>query len=257
MLGGYISRFTKQRNIAFRNPCSRRKLHCSLPMNLTSFSLNCLYSHDEIMKRLNIGNSGGIRVSLAKGHKVARVVLFSTSEQEANPQENPYIDRSEGAILTYTGTGKFGNQNLTGQNLRITQQATEFFPIYVFSLLQHRKSLGSPEKRWRFAGIYKYLNHARENQSDLLGVDRSAWIFKLVRLNISEAGTELEPAVVRIISHAYLDPTLSAQILLEDSGIILSTDLDKAVDKMNSLDPFAFEHFVIRTECFQGQPSPS
>jgi HJR/Mrr/RecB family endonuclease len=196
------------------------------------------------MKRLNIGNSGGIRVSLTKGSKVARIVLFSTSEQEANPQENPYLDRSEGAILTYTGTGKFGNQNLTGQNLRITQQATEFFPIYVFSLLQHRKSLGSPEKRWRFAGIYKYLNHARENQSDLLGVDRSAWIFKLVRLNINEAGTELEPVVARIISQAYHDSTLSAQILLEDSGVILSIDLDKAVDKMNSLNPFAFEHFV-------------
>jgi hypothetical protein len=213
-------------------------------MNPTHFSLNGLYSHDQIMKQLKVGNSGGIRVSLTEANKVSRVILFSTSEQEANPQENPYQDRSDGAILTYTGTGKIGNQNLTGQNLRITQQGSAFFPIYVFSLLQHRKSAGSPEKRWRFSGIYKYLNHARENQSDLLGSDRNAWVFKLVRLNLDAAGPEQEPGIVKMISQAYSDPMLSAQVLLENSGVILSEDLDRAVDRMNLLEPFAFEHFV-------------
>jgi len=213
-------------------------------MNPTPFALGSLYTHDEIMKQLMVGNSGGIRVATTKHNKVAHVVLFSTSEQEANPLENPYQDRAEGAILTYTGTGKIGDQNLSGQNLRITQQSSSFFPIYVFSLLKHRKSSGSPDKRWRYSGIYKYLDHSRENQTDLLGYNRNAWIFKLVRLNINEAHPVLEPMIVRAIAHAYSDPMLSAQALLEDSVSILAKDLDGMVIRMNELEPFAFERFV-------------
>lgn len=213
-------------------------------MSQPYFSIDSLYAHDEIMKLLKVGNSGGIRISTTKGNRVTRVVLFSTSEQEANPLENPYQDRSDGTILTYTGTGKFGNQNLSGQNLRITQQRTSFFPIYVFSLFKHRKSFGSPEKRWRFVGIYKYLNHSRENQSDLLGLNRDAWIFKLVRLNIQEAHPELECKIMEAIEQAYADPMFGAQVLLENAGSISAEDLDKTVSKMNHLEPFAFEHFV-------------
>lgn len=196
------------------------------------------------MKQLKVGNSGGIRVSKTKNNQVARVVLFSTSEQESNPLENPYQDRAEGGILTYTGTGKIGDQNLSGQNLRITQQRISFFPIYVFSLLTHRKTTGSPQKRWRFSGIYKYVDHSRENQTDLLGYDRSAWLFKLVRLNIYEAHPELEHEICRSIAKAYLDPMLSAQLLLEDSETILAEDIETTVAKMNQLEPFAFERFV-------------
>ena len=101
------------------------------PMNSTPFVVGELYAHDFIMKELMIGNSGGIRISTTSRTEVARVVLFSTSEQEDNPHENPYEDRAEGSILTYTGTGKIGHQHLSGQNLRMTQQGTEYFPIYV------------------------------------------------------------------------------------------------------------------------------
>ncbi len=208
------------------------------------FELGELYAHDDIMKQLKVGNSGGIRVSTRKDNEVARVVLFSTAEQESNPLENPYKDRTDGNILTYTGTGKHGNQNLSGQNLRITQQSQTFFPIYVFSLFKHRKSAGAPDKRWRFVGIYKYLNHSREIQTDLLGLNRNAWIFKLVRLNIYEAHPERESKIVEEVAQAYRDPMLGAQILLENSGSILAEDLDRVVCKMNQLEPFTFEHFV-------------
>jgi hypothetical protein len=223
-------------------------------MNQTRFALGSLYAHDEIMTQLNIGNSGGIRVSTTKDKGVARVVLFSTSEQEANPLENPYQDRSDGAILTYTGTGKIGNQNLSGQNFRITQQSTSFFPIYVFSLFKHRKLSGSPGERWRFAGIYKYLNHSRENQADLLGLNRSAWIFKLVRLNILEAHPGIESKIAGEIAQANADPMLGAQVLLENTGSILAKDLEMTVNRMNQLEPFAFEHFVkgaLVASCFR------
>lgn len=213
-------------------------------MNQAHFVLDSLYAHDYIIKQLKVGNSGGIRVSTTKHNTVARIVLFSTSEQEANPLENPYLDRSDGVILTYTGTGRIGNQNLSGQNLRITHQGLTFFPIYVFSLFKHRKSSGSPDKRWRFAGIYKFLNHSRENQTDLLGLNRAAWVFKLVRLNIQEAHPEIESTIVDAISQSYADPRLSAQVLLETTGALLAEDIEKTIVRMNYLEPFAFEHFV-------------
>ena len=208
------------------------------------FSPDVLYSHEEIIKILKVGNAGGIRVAAGKDGSVSRIVLFSTSEQEANPQENPYRDRSDGTILTYTGTGKVGDQNLSGQNLRITTQSSSFFPIYVFSLFKHRKSAGSPNKRWRFAGIYKYLNHSRENQSDLLGSTRSAWIFKLVRLNVVKAHPSMEPAIIDAIIRAYADPMMGAHVLLGSSESILAADIEKMIKRMNLLAPFAFEHFV-------------
>ncbi|MEI6675313.1 MAG: restriction endonuclease [Verrucomicrobiota bacterium] len=213
-------------------------------MNSAVFTLGDLYAHDVIMKELKIGNSGGIRVSTNSRSKVARVVLFSTSEQECNPQENPYNDFAEGSILTYTGTGKIGHQNLSGQNLRITQQGTDYFPIYVFSLLHHRKSAGSPDKRWRFSGIYKYLDHSFENQVDLLGSDRNAWIFKLLRLEIRNAHPELEVSITKAIAQAYADPSLSSKALLGETTSFSANDILATVGKMNGLEPTAFERFV-------------
>ncbi len=213
-------------------------------MKSNPFVVGSSYSHDFIMKELSVGNSGGIRVAAADRNSVARVVLFSTSSQEANPQENPYNDRLEGAILTYTGSGKIGDQDLSGRNLRITQQSKYFFPIYVFSLLSHRKTPGSPDNRWQFSGIYKYLDHSRESQMDLLGSDRNAWIFKLVRLEIEEAHPRNESRLRKLITDSFSDPMFSPQILLSEPPGYLAHDIDKAIGMMNNLEPTAFESFI-------------
>ena len=213
---------------------------------LNHFIRDELYAHQTIMKELKIGNSGGVRVSKSSRGEVNRIVLFSTSEQEANPQENPYQDSSEGAILTYTGMGKIGNQNLTGPNFRIIQQNRDFFPIYVFSLFKHRKSVGSPEKRWRFSGIYKYLDHGRQDQNDLLGLSRDAWIFKLLRLNLVEAHPKIEPKIKIEVASSYADPLLTPRVILGDSSIFSASEIEASVKKMEALDPFNFECFIKR-----------
>ncbi len=205
-----------------------------------------LYAHQVIMKELNVGNSGGVRVSKNSKGEINRIVLFSTSEQEANPQENPYQDTSEGSILTYTGTGKIGNQNLTGPNLRIIQQSRDFFPIYVFSLFKHRKSAGSPEKRWRFSGIYKYLDHGRQDQNDLLGLSRDVWIFKLLRLNLLEAHPKIESKINHEVAASYADPLQGPRVVLGDSTLYPSSIIEACVKKMEALDPFDFECFIKR-----------
>lgn len=208
------------------------------------FTVGELYSHDCIMDELGIGNSGGIRVSLTSKKEVARVVLFSTSEQGSNVQDNPYSDRAEGRILSYTGTGKIGDQNLTGQNLRMTQQGDLFFPIYVFSLLSHRKSRGSPEKRWKFGGIYKFLDYARETQSDLLGAERAAWVYTLLKLDFTSAGPQDEPAVRNGIRQAFADPMFSAHHLLGAARQFTAAQIQRTVSQLNRLEPFAFEFFL-------------
>jgi len=213
-------------------------------MSASHFILGELYAHKTIMEQLKVGNSGGVRVSKNSRGEVGRVVLFSTSEQEANPQENPYLDHSEGAVLTYTGTGKIGDQILTGPNLRITEQKSGFFPIYVFSLFKHRKSQGSPEKRWRFSGIYKYLDHGRQDQADLLGLSRDVWMFKLLRLNLSEAHPNIELSLKTEIMRAYADPMLSRRIILGDLAIYPASEIEALLSKMTALDPSQFEHFI-------------
>jgi hypothetical protein len=208
------------------------------------FAVGSLYSHETIMRELKVGNSGGIRVALTKAGEVARVVLFSTSEQAANPGDNPYQDRADGAILTYTGSGKLGHQSLSGPNLRITQQYEGLFPIYVFSLRRHRKAAGSPAQRWTFVGIHKYLNHFRESQEDLLGSVRNAWVFQLLKLPIAKAHPLLERSIRITVAEAFADPALSAAALLPESDCLPAEEAIAMIDRMNQLDPIAFEGLV-------------
>lgn len=219
-----------------------------------TFVVGELYSHEQIMHELRVGNSGGVRVSMAARDRVNRVVLFSASEQEANVRENPYSDRSDGAILTYTGTGKIGDQSLAGPNRRIPDQAHGFFPIYVFSLYRHRKTTGSPEKRWRFAGIYKYVDHTLETQADLVGASRASWVFRLVRLPIQHASPSSERPLRDTIIRAYADPALSAARLLGKSAGYSSAEIAAMIRRMRGLSATGFEHLVksaLVASCFR------
>lgn len=213
-------------------------------MNPGMFYRGEKYSHQQIINELKVGNSGGIRVAKQRTSKIRRVVLFSTAEQEANPRDNPYRDSCEDGVLTYTGTGKLGNQNLTGANQQITNQNIEFFPIYVFSLVSHRKIKESNVKRWKFSGIYKFLDFRPENQIDLLGNDRSAWIFRLLELEVNEAHPSIESHVVHVIKEAFLNPDKSAQKILNNNKSILYEDVQIAIGKMLEMNSFQFEYFV-------------
>jgi len=213
-------------------------------MSHEKFRVGELYTHNAIMSQLKVGNSGGVRVAAKSGGVVARIVLFSTSGQNANPQEIPYQDHADGDLLTYTGTGKIGNQNLTGQNLRLTQQSSTFFPIYVFSLHSHRKSPGSPEKRWRFSGIFRYVDHRRQDQIDLIGTSREAWVFRLLKLPIEIADPELEAAIIPQIARSFLDPVMPASLEMSDSCRFRPEEIRGYIHRMGALEPNEFEHFI-------------
>lgn len=80
-----------------------------------------LYSNDEIFRSLGVSNAGGIRLFTEQG-LVTRAAVMTSVPGLHVVGENPYHDRMEAGILTYTAAGKLGEQSLSGVNIRITDQ---------------------------------------------------------------------------------------------------------------------------------------
>jgi hypothetical protein len=85
-----------------------------------------LYSNEEVFKSLEVSNAGGIRLSL-QDKAVLRAVIMTSVQGLHGAGENPYHDRLEAGILTYTA-GRVGEQTLAGVNNRLIEQATFNFP---------------------------------------------------------------------------------------------------------------------------------
>jgi hypothetical protein len=92
--------------------------------------------------------------------------------------ENPYHDRLEGGILTYTAAGKTGQQTLAGANNRLIEQKTFNFPIHGFVLIASRRDKSVGAKRWRYLGLLEYLRHYPDMQLDADRKVRRAWLFE-------------------------------------------------------------------------------
>jgi len=144
-----------------------------------SFHVGAMYSNQEISSRLNVGNAGGIRVSVGPESRIRRLVLLTSVPQARQARENPYHDRVEGDVLTYTGTGRKGDQELSGTNQRIGEQKDNPFPIYGFLLTGSRRDAKLGPKRWRFLGLLEYLRHYQELQVDTGMVQRATWMFEM------------------------------------------------------------------------------
>ena len=92
--------------------------------------------------------------------------------------ENPYQDRLEGGILTYTAAGRLGQQTLAGVNTRLVEQRTSNFPIHGFVLIASRRDKTVGPKRWKYLGLLEYLRHYPDTQLDADGKVRKVWLFE-------------------------------------------------------------------------------
>ena len=130
------------------------------------------YSNDQIRYTLNLENLGGIRPSVGPGG-ISRHVAVMTALHTARrrKQENPYDDRIEGDMLTYTASGKAGDQTLTGKNRRLLEQYEHSVPFYGFA--------NEGRQVYRFLGLLELLRHYREHQVDTAGCLRCVWVFEL------------------------------------------------------------------------------
>jgi hypothetical protein len=111
-----------------------------------------LYSNEDIFKSLKVSNAGGIRLSL-QDKAVLRAVIMTSVHGFHGASENPYHDRLEGGVLTYTAAGKLGQQTLAGMNNRLIEQKTFNFPIHGFVLIASRRDRSVGPKRWKYLGL--------------------------------------------------------------------------------------------------------
>ncbi len=214
------------------------------------FDVGALYSAEEIQHQLEVGNAGGIRVSLDSNRHVRRVVLLTAAPTAKIERENPYHDRIEGDVLVYSAAGLNGDQTLGGPNKRLPTQPDTQFPIYGFRLNESRRK--AEAKRWEFLGLLQFLRFYPDNQIDRAGCIRKAWLFELrVCAEISKVRIAEEKALMGAAFSAFrFDPMreerTEAEPITDLSSEIRATAeaIESVRSKIFALDPRGFELLV-------------
>lgn len=145
----------------------------------TAFRVGEKYTHEEVYRRLAVGNAGGIRPSIGKDGELRRLVVMTSLPTARILSENPYHDRVEGNVLVYTAEGREGNQAISRMNKRLVEQLDTPFPIYGFQNIGSRRDRDLGNRRWEFLGLLQYLRHYKETQIDSRGNAREAVVFEL------------------------------------------------------------------------------
>lgn len=143
------------------------------------FTIDELYTHEEVYRGLQVGNAGGIRPCVSKDGTVRRLVLMTSEATGRAASENPYHDRVEGDVLVYTAAGLAGQQRLAGSNRRLLEQVTYAYPIYGFTNIGSRRNKALGNRRWRFLGLLQYLRTFTEAQTDIRAEHREVQVFEL------------------------------------------------------------------------------
>lgn len=217
----------------------------------THFIIGNLYTIDEVQRALGVGNAGGIRVATDTAGNVKRAVLLTSIPSARQASENPYHDRIEGDVLTYTGAGREGSQTLSGVNKRLPQQLMQNFPIYGFLLVGSRRDPSVGPRRWQFLGLLEHLRHYPDSQVDTKGHIRSVWIFELRIHAAPDVVTVADDSSVaeRILSESRKQAELSKEDgELDDSVSGYAGQRPEEIEAIRSTllakPPRAFEHFV-------------
>src|SRR5436190_24388461 len=125
---------------------------------LTEFKVGELYTNDQIRFSLEVENLGGIRPALNAQGIIQHVAVLTAAEDSGKlVSENPYRDRIEGDILTYTAQGREGDQQLRGRNKRLVEQYTVPVPFFGF--------VNVGRQTYRFLGLLELLRHYQETQA--------------------------------------------------------------------------------------------
>ena len=207
-----------------------------------------LYSNEEIFKSFGVSNAGGIRLSL-RDKAILRAVIMTSVQNLHGSGENPYHDRLEGDVLTYTAAGKTGEQTLAGVNSRLIEQKTFDFPIHGFVLIANRRDASVGPKRWKYLGLLEYLRHYPDTQIDADGKVRKVWLFEF-RIHHEH---QLVP-----VEH---DAAIASRVLIESRRRAVNTSADDEIvgessqtedverieqvrGKLLALEPRKFEFFI-------------
>ena len=210
------------------------------------------YSSQEIQAHLQVGNAGGIRVSLA-GKNVRRIIILTAAPTARIARENPYHDRVEGNVLVYSAGGLQGDQSLGGVNKRIVEQKMGLFPIYGFRLNESRRKAGP--KKWEFIGLLQFLRVYSDDQIDRNGSLRKVWLFEFrICPGFQNICTASEKQTMRDAIEAYTFDADNEERVNTDSletktseKRVCAEEIERARAKIFSLEPRDFELLVKTT----------
>jgi HJR/Mrr/RecB family endonuclease len=209
-----------------------------------------LYSNEEIFGSLSVSNAGGIRVAV-KDQAVLRAVIMTSVQGVHSASENPYHDRLEADVLTYTAAGKVGQQTLSGINSRLIEQKTSNFAIHGFVLIASRRDRSVGPKRWKYLGLLEYVRHYPDTQLDAGGKVRKVWLFefrihddqKVVRI-ATEAAISSQVLVasrLRAASTSEDDDVIDESYLQQSESV---ERIERVRSKLLALEPRNFEFFI-------------
>jgi len=156
-------------------------------------------TNDELVQTFAVGNSGGMRWS----GKHSCLVLV------ADHTKGLYDDRWADDVLLYTGMGRFGDQQLTGQNLRLSNQIGTKVPVHLFEVFQRAT--------YTYVGRVELVEKVRrETQPDDEGREREVLIFPLRILSEAAAALPTKDALGQLhIERERALRRISLQKLLE------------------------------------------
>jgi restriction system protein len=177
---------------------------------VSSFTVGETYTNDQIRFALDVENLGGIRPALDASRNVRHVAILTASEESGRLRtENPYQDRIEGDVLTYTAQGREGDQELRGRNKRLVEQYVNPTPFFGF--------INIGRQTYRFLGLLELLRHYQERQADKKGTVRKVWLFEF-RIHMTPRTVPVDQAT-----------TLTATLLAESRKKNSVTSLDREI----------------------------
>jgi len=211
----------------------------------TKFEVGGHYTNDQIHYALEVSNLGGIRPKLNSQNNLDFVVLITSAEETKRAIRNPYADRIEGNVLTYTGAGLKGEQNIAGVNKRLLEQVDNPVPILGF--------VKEAVNKYKFVGFLFLLRHYEDYQLDSEGSMRKVWIFEF----------QIVPEIPAVKVSGFKDLFVPIFNKLKDEVIEDDTKIENEIDeakltaeieelknieklktKLMTVDPYKFEVVV-------------
>jgi hypothetical protein len=214
---------------------------------VTAFEVGQLYTNDQIRFSLQVENLGGIRPALDAQGNVRHVAVLTTADEAGKViSENPYRDRIEGDIFTYTAQGRRGDQQLSGRNRRLIEQYAIPVPFFGF--------VNVGKQNYRFLGLLELLRHYQETQADTTRSLRKVWLFEF-RVHSQPAVVPIEQA--KVLCAALLEESRRQTGWTKDETAIEQVDsfpgsdelansptLEVVRSRLLSLEPAGFERFL-------------
>lgn len=213
---------------------------------VSSFTVGETYTNDQIRFALDVENLGGIRPALDASRNVRHVAVLTASDESGRLRaENPYQDRIEGDVLTFTAQGREGDQELTGRNKRLVEQYVNPTPFFGF--------LNIGRQTYRFLGLLELLRHYQERQADKKGSLRKVWLFEF-RIHTKPATVPVDQAAtltaVLLAESRKKNPSMPLDREISDSPpeeqlqLVGTEDLEAVRARLLLIHPLKFEYFI-------------